>query len=85
VGAKGWDILLSKTGFTNEAGHCLIMRIQQAGKNATLVLLDAKASAASRFDALTIRRFLSSPLLASSSGSAAGHRYRHINPKLQIH
>ena len=80
VGAKGWDILLSKTGFTNEAGHCLIMRIQQAGKNATLVLLDAKASASSRFDALTIRRFLSSPLLARSSRSVAGHRYRHVNP-----
>lgn len=60
VGAKGWDILLSKTGFTNEAGHCLIMRVKHAGKDATLVLLNSKATASSRLDALNIRQFLSS-------------------------
>ena len=58
VGASGWDVLLSKTGFTNEAGHCLIMRIQQAGKRATLVLLNASASSTRVFDALQIRQFL---------------------------
>lgn len=79
VGSKGWDILLSKTGFTNEAGHCLIMRIQQAGKNATLVLLNAKASASSRFDALKIRRLLASPVLLQSSTPAARHIFRHVN------
>ncbi|MEY4138720.1 MAG: hypothetical protein RLZZ371_902 [Pseudomonadota bacterium] len=61
VGAKGWDVLLSKTGFTNEAGHCLIMRIKQAGKSVTLVLLNAKATAATRLDALNIRRLLANP------------------------
>lgn len=59
VGASGWDVLLSKTGFTNEAGHCLIMRIEQAGKHATLVLLNAKANSTRVFDALQIRQFLS--------------------------
>ncbi len=78
VGTKGWDILLSKTGFTNEAGHCLIMRIQEAGKNATLVLLNAKASASSRFDALTIRRHLTSPVLAQSSIPTERHRFRRL-------
>jgi serine-type D-Ala-D-Ala endopeptidase (penicillin-binding protein 7) len=67
VGAKGWEVLLSKTGFTNEAGHCLIMRIKQAGKNATLVLLNANATAATRFDALNIRRLLANPVLAQTS------------------
>lgn len=65
VGAKGWEVLLSKTGFTNEAGHCLIMRIKQAGQNATLVLLNANATATTRLDALNIRR-----LLAHSVNSA---------------
>lgn len=59
VGAKGWDIGLSKTGYTDEAGKCLIMRITSAGKNATLVLLNAKASSARIMDALNIRRFIS--------------------------
>lgn len=59
VGAKGWEIGLSKTGYTEEAGKCLIMRITSAGKNATLVLLNAKASSARIMDALNIRRFIS--------------------------
>jgi len=59
VGAKGWDIGLSKTGYTEEAGRCLIMKIKSAGKNATLVLLNAKASSTRILDALSIRRFIS--------------------------
>jgi D-alanyl-D-alanine carboxypeptidase/D-alanyl-D-alanine endopeptidase (penicillin-binding protein 7) len=59
VGAKGWDIGLSKTGYTDEAGKCLIMRITSAGKNATLVLLNARASSTRIMDALNIRRFIS--------------------------
>lgn len=58
VGAKGWDIGLSKTGYTQEAGRCLIMRIKTAGKNATMVLLNASASSARVVDALNIRRFI---------------------------
>jgi D-alanyl-D-alanine endopeptidase (penicillin-binding protein 7) len=59
VGAKGWDIGLSKTGYTQEAGRCLIMRIKSAGKNATLVLLNARASSVRVLDAMSIRRFIS--------------------------
>jgi D-alanyl-D-alanine carboxypeptidase/D-alanyl-D-alanine endopeptidase (penicillin-binding protein 7) len=59
VGAKGWDIGMSKTGYTEEAGRCLIMRIKSAGKNATLVLLNAKANSARLMDAFNIRRFIS--------------------------
>ena len=70
VGAKGWDIGLSKTGYTDEAGKCLIMRITSAGKNATLVLLNARASSTRIMDALNIRRFISgeeAPRMASRS------------------
>jgi D-alanyl-D-alanine endopeptidase (penicillin-binding protein 7) len=58
VGAKGWDIGLSKTGYTEEAGRCLIMRIKTAGKNATLVLLNARATSVRVLDAWNIRRFI---------------------------
>ncbi|MGZ8290079.1 MAG: serine hydrolase [Telluria sp.] len=58
VGAKGWDIGLSKTGYTEEAGRCLIMRIKAAGKNATLVMLNANSSSSRILDALNIRRFM---------------------------
>ncbi len=59
VGAKGWDIGLSKTGYIQEAGRCLIMNIKANGKNATMVLLNAGASSARILDALNIRRFMS--------------------------
>ena len=40
VGERNWDIQLSKTGFTDEAGRCLIMQIRSAGSSITMVLLD---------------------------------------------
>jgi D-alanyl-D-alanine endopeptidase (penicillin-binding protein 7) len=71
VGAKGWDIGLSKTGYTQEAGRCLIMRIKSAGKNATLVLLNARASSVRVVDAMNIRRFISgdeTPVVVKTAG-----------------
>ncbi len=76
VGATGWDIGLSKTGYTEEAGKCLIMRIKSAGKNATLVLLNAKASSARIMDALSIRRFISGEPVQVAKVRAR-HRPRH--------
>jgi len=58
VGQKDWDIALSKTGFTNEAGRCLIMRLRSVGKNVTMVLLDADQAASPTRDAINIRRML---------------------------
>jgi D-alanyl-D-alanine endopeptidase (penicillin-binding protein 7) len=58
VGKKGWDILLSKTGFTREAGRCLVMRVQSAGKHVIVVLLNAKESAQRMVDAENVQRFL---------------------------
>ena len=75
VGAKGWDIGLSKTGYTEEAGRCLIMRIKAAGKNATLVLLNAGASSVRAFDAMSIRRFM--------GGEAAPTRVARAHPRAE--
>lgn len=54
----GWDIHLSKTGYTEEAGRCFIMRIVAGGKSAFMVLLNAGASSIRIQDALKIRRLL---------------------------
>ncbi|MFA7268005.1 MAG: serine hydrolase [Sterolibacterium sp.] len=58
VGQLGWDILLSKTGFTTPAGRCLIMRMQAAGQTVIVVLLKANASSERLRDALNVRRYL---------------------------
>jgi len=63
VGGKGWDIRLSKTGYTEEAGRCLTMRLLAEGKQGvrhfvTVVLLDADGSAQRLADARRIRQSL---------------------------
>ncbi len=58
VGSPGWDILLSKTGFTNEAGRCLVMRLRAAGKTVLVVLLNAHESAGRTLDAINVTRWL---------------------------
>lgn len=58
VGRDGWDIQLSKTGFTREAGRCLVMRMQTAGKNVIVVLLNASETAARILDAENVHRFI---------------------------
>ncbi len=59
VGKAGWNILSSKTGFTNEAGRCLTMRLQAAGRTVIVVLMGAVASSSRALDALHVRHWLS--------------------------
>ena len=58
VGKPGWDITLSKTGFTNEAGRCLTMRLQSAGRSVLVVLMGAVKPSQRTRDALDIQRWL---------------------------
>lgn len=58
VGKPGWSILASKTGFTNEAGRCLTLRLQAGGRTVSVVLIGAIAPSARSLDALNIRRWL---------------------------
>ena len=81
VGAPGWNILLSKTGFTSEAGRCVTMRLQAAGRTVMVVLMGAAHSAQRARDALNIRRWLDGePILAVErharpiKATARGHR-----------
>lgn len=58
IGQDGWEILLSKTGFTTPAGRCLIMRIKAGGQTAIVVLLNATSLPRRTLDAVNVRRFL---------------------------
>ena len=53
-----WHIGLSKTGFINEAGHCLVMQARVAHKNVIIVLLDAVGTYNRVRDAARIKRWL---------------------------
>lgn len=58
VGAPGWNIMLSKTGFTDEAGSCLSMRITVGRRSAMVVLMGAASASVRARDAMEIRRWL---------------------------
>ena len=55
-----WNIGLSKTGFINEAGRCLVMQAQIAGKPLIIVLLNSTGKYSRIGDANRIRKWLES-------------------------
>lgn len=63
VGGKGWDIRLSKTGTSAEAGSCLTMRMRSGQREVTVVLLDAEGAELRSRDAVGIRDSLAATTL----------------------
>ncbi|HEY8026482.1 MAG TPA: D-alanyl-D-alanine endopeptidase [Burkholderiaceae bacterium] len=53
-----WDILLQKTGYITEAGHCLVMRAMIEGRSIVMVFLDSKGKDSRLGDASRIRKWL---------------------------
>lgn len=63
-----WHIGLSKTGFINEAGHCLVMQANVAQRDVIIVLLDAGGSNSRAGDAARIKAWLESTQGAHRAG-----------------
>lgn len=55
---NNWDIQLTKTGFTNNAGHCLVMRTMINNRPVALVVLDAFGKQTHFADASRLRTWL---------------------------
>ncbi|WP_337014412.1 D-alanyl-D-alanine endopeptidase [Leclercia sp. AS011] len=53
-----WNIQLTKTGFTNAAGHCLVMRTVINGKPVALVVMDAFGKYTHFADASRLRTWI---------------------------
>lgn len=53
-----WDIDLQKTGFTNHAGRCLVMKTVINGRNMVIVLLDSFGKYTRTADARRIKKWL---------------------------
>jgi D-alanyl-D-alanine endopeptidase (penicillin-binding protein 7) len=58
VRAGDWDIGLSKTGYINEAGRCLLMQAKMAARSVIIVLLDSWGAYTRIADANRIRQWL---------------------------
>ncbi len=61
---SSWDIGLSKTGFINEAGKCLVMQARLNKKPMIIVLLDSYGRMTRVGDAIRIRRWVESASVA---------------------
>ena len=55
-----WNIGLQKTGYISEAGRCLVMQVNMAGRQLIMVFLDAAGKAARLGDAEKVRHWLES-------------------------
>lgn len=64
-----WDIALSKTGYTADAGNCLVMRAQIADRPLTIVLLNSWGKLSKYGDSTRIRDWL-----LKAQQAAAKHR-----------
>lgn len=53
-----WDIQLTKTGYTDDAGHCLAMRTVINGRPVTMVVLDAFGKFTAFADANRLRTWM---------------------------
>lgn len=59
VGRDQWDINLSKTGTTREAGDCLVMVTKLKDRNLAVIILNASGTNGARFgDAVRLRRIV---------------------------
>jgi serine-type D-Ala-D-Ala endopeptidase (penicillin-binding protein 7) len=67
-----WEIGLQKTGYIAEAGRCVVMHAQLAGRKLIMVLLDATGKYSRVGDAERIRRWLDSQGVSTAAavGSA---------------
>ncbi|WP_314388429.1 D-alanyl-D-alanine endopeptidase [Pseudomonas brenneri] len=58
VNRANWDIKLTKTGFTNQAGHCLVLVTSMGNRPVSLVILDAFGKFTHFADASRIRKWI---------------------------
>ena len=58
VRSPAWDIGLQKTGYISEAGRCLVMQAQMAGRKLIMVFLDSAGKYSRIADAERVRRWI---------------------------
>lgn len=58
VRKENWDIKLTKTGFTNQAGHCLVLLTTMANRPVSVVILDAFGKYTHFADASRLRKWM---------------------------
>ena len=68
VRSGNWDIELSKTGYINAAGRCLVMLMRVGSRDLVVVLLDSYGRYSRIGDAQRIRKWLETTAAAGTQG-----------------
>ena len=76
VGSSRWDIALSKTGYLEEAGRCLVMVTEIEGAPIAMVLLNSFGTRTPLGDATRVRRWLQTGTSGSVAGAAMEYERR---------
>jgi D-alanyl-D-alanine endopeptidase (penicillin-binding protein 7) len=71
VRTPGWEIGLQKTGYISEAGRCLVMQAELAGRKLIMVLLDSAGRYSRMGDAERIRKWLDQSQPTAQAGGSA--------------
>jgi len=74
VRRPGWLIDLSKTGYINEAGRCLVLHASIAARSLTMVFLGAEGRYTAVADAARLRAWLEPPAPKKAAHAAPPHR-----------
>jgi D-alanyl-D-alanine endopeptidase (penicillin-binding protein 7) len=70
IGKSDWDIHVQKTGFTNDAGECLVMEAMVGERPVVMVLLNSFGKLTRTADARRIRKWMEAQEVSMVAGSA---------------
>ncbi|WP_043301616.1 D-alanyl-D-alanine endopeptidase [Pseudomonas sp. M47T1] len=74
INKNNWDIRLTKTGFTNQAGHCLVLLTTMGNRPVAMVILDAFGKFTTFADASRLRNWVETG--RSTTAPAVAVRYK---------
>jgi D-alanyl-D-alanine endopeptidase (penicillin-binding protein 7) len=70
VGKPDWDIVVQKTGFTRDAGECLVMQAMLEDRPVTMVFLNSFGKLTRTADARRVRRWMGAEPVMQVAGGA---------------
>ena len=76
-----WSIQLTKTGFTNKAGHCLVMRTRMDGRPVAFVVLDAYGKYTHMADANRLKKWLETGKISPVPAAALSYKAQKLSQR----
>ena len=84
VRKDNWNIQLSKTGFTNSAGHCLVMSTEMNNRPVAFVVLDAFGKYTHMADANRLKKWLETGAITPVPAAALSYKLAKQQERQQI-